>query len=361
MDLDALAQDIKRWGRDLGFQRLGITDTDLSAYRDKVRAFLAAGRHGTMDYLTRNLDKRLDPALLEPGTCRVIVARMDYLPAGADPVGVLETAGKAYVARYAVGRDYHKVIRRRLAALARQIDEAARQAGPEGEGRYRAFTDSAPVLEKALAEKAGLGWIGKNTLLLDRDAGSWFFLGEIYTNLPLPVDGPPASSGEADPCGRCRACITVCPTDAIVGPRELDARRCISYLTIEHRGSIPEELRPLIGNRVFGCDDCQLYCPWNRYARLTREGDFTPRHQLDDAGLLDLFAWTEQEFLERTEGSAIRRAGYQRWQRNLAVAIGNGPPGEAAVAALRARRTQATPLVREHIDWALARLDEEGC
>lgn len=349
--MHALSNDIKQWGDDLGFQQVGITDTDLSAYQDKVRQWLAAGRHGTMGYLARNLDKRLDPAVLEPGTCRVIAARMDYLPDGAQPLRILDEPDKAYVSRYALGRDYHKVVRRRLARLARRIDDAARQAG----GRYRAFTDSAPVLEKALAQKAGLGWIGKHTLVLNRRAGSWFFLGEIYTNLPLPVDPPE----QEDHCGKCTACMTVCPTDAIVGPQQLDARRCISYLTIEHRGSIPEELRPLMGNRVFGCDDCQLYCPWNRYAQLTREGDFTPRHDLDDSALLTLFAWSESEFLERTAGSAIRRASYEQWQRNLAVAIGNGSATPAALAALAGRRAQATPLVREHIDWALARLREK--
>jgi len=352
VDLHTLADDIKEWGEDLGFQQVGITDTDLSAYQDKVRQWLAAGRHGTMGYLERNLDKRLDPALLEPGTCRVIAARMDYLPDGAQPLGILDDPDKAYVSRYALGRDYHKVIRRRLARLASRIDDAARAAG----GHYRAFTDSAPVLEKALAQKAGLGWIGKHTLVLNRAAGSWFFLGEIYTNLPLPVDPPE----QEDHCGKCTACMTVCPTDAIVGPQQLDARRCISYLTIEHRGSIPEELRPLMGNRVFGCDDCQLYCPWNRYAQLTREGDFTPRHHLDDRDLLSLFAWSKSEFLERTEGSAIRRASYEQWQRNLAVAIGNGRPSPAAIAALEERRAHASPLVREHIDWALARLREKS-
>lgn len=351
-DLTSLAAALKGWGEELGFQQIGITDTDLSAYRDKVRAWLARERHGTMRWLARNLDKRLDPALLEPGTCRVISARMDYLPEGADPVRILEDPTRAYVSRYAVGRDYHKVLRRRLARLAQRIDQAAQDLG----GRYRAFTDSAPVLEKALGEKAGLGWIGKHTLLLNREAGSWFFLGEIYTNLPLPVDATPAE----DHCGNCKACMTVCPTDAIVAPRELDARRCISYLTIEHRGSIPEELRPLMGNRVFGCDDCQLYCPWNRYAQHTRERDFTPRHRLDQADLLELFGWSEAEFAERTAGSAIRRASYEQWQRNLAVAIGNGPATPEAVAALRERRAQATALVREHIDWALGRLTQRG-
>jgi epoxyqueuosine reductase len=355
LDLHALARDIKEWGREAGFQQVGITDTDLSAYREHVLASLSKGHQGTMGYLERNVEKRLDPALLEPGTCRVIAVRMDYLPEGADPVTILEDPERAYISRYAVGRDYHKVIRRRLAALARRIDQAARQA----EGRYRAFTDSAPVLEKALAEKAGLGWIGKHTLLLNRSSGSWFFLGEIYTNLPLPVDAPPdaaASTEGADGCGRCRACMTVCPTDAIVGPRQLDARRCISYLTIEHKGSIDEALRPLMGNRVFGCDDCQIFCPWNRQAPTTGEADFTPRHRLDQAGLLELFAWSEAEFAAQTEGSAIRRVSFDQWQRNLAVAIGNGPATPAAIAALRARRADASALVREHIDWALARL-----
>ncbi|MEQ8858805.1 MAG: tRNA epoxyqueuosine(34) reductase QueG [Pseudomonadales bacterium] len=346
MNFDQLAADIKRWGEALGFAQIGITDTDLSGYRDRYLAWLEAGRHGEMAYLARNVARRLDPPTLEPGTARVIAARMDYLPDAAAPLQILADPTRAYVSRYALGRDYHKVVRRRLARLARRIDEQARSL----DGRYRAFTDSAPVLEKALAEKAGLGWIGKHTLVLNRQAGSWFFLGEIYTSLPLPMDAP---TGE-DHCGNCRACMTVCPTDAIVGPRELDARRCISYLTIEHKGSIPEALRPLLGNRVFGCDDCQIHCPWNRYAQLTREGDFTPRHRLDQASLLELFAWSEPEYLARTEGSAIRRAGYLQWQRNLAVAIGNGPASAAASAALRQRRVGAPELLREHIDWALA-------
>lgn len=351
LDLTALAADIKAWGHELGFQQVGITDTDLSAYRDKVRAWLERGRHGTMSYMARHLDERLDPAALEPGTCRVISARLDYLPDGAEPLRILEDPRRGYVSRYATGRDYHKVVRRRLARLARRIDEAART-----HGGHRAFTDSAPVLEKALAEKAGLGWIGKHTLVLNRHAGSWFFLGEVYTTLPLPVDEPATE----DLCGSCRACMTVCPTDAIVGPRELDARRCISYLTIEHRGSIPEDLRPLMGNRVFGCDDCQLFCPWNRYASISREGDFTPRHDLDQAELLTLFEWSEAEFLTYTEGSAIRRASYQQWQRNLAVALGNGPPDAAVIDALRRRRQDASPLLREHVDWALERLGAAG-
>jgi len=348
-DLEALPAAIRTWGAELGFQQVAITDTDLSRYQDKVRQWLEAGHHGGMDWLARNLDQRLDPALLEPGTCRVISARMNYLPEGTEPLRILNDARQAYISRYALGRDYHRVLRQRLGQLARRIDAAAQRV----DARFRAFTDSAPVLEKALAEKAGLGWIGKHTLLLNEQAGSWFFLGEIYTNLPLPSD----TGAAADRCGNCKACITVCPTDAIIGPRQLDARRCISYLTIEHRGSIPAPLRPLIGNRVFGCDDCQLYCPWNRYAQFTAETDFTPRHALDRSELVTLFGWSETDYLARTEGSALRRAGYERWLRNLAVALGNGPADADAIAALRARRPTASPLVLEHIDWALAQLE----
>jgi epoxyqueuosine reductase len=347
-DTGTLPAQIRQWGEALGFQQIGITDTDLSAYRARLLDWLAAGHHGEMAYLARNVDKRLDPALLEPGTCSVIVARMDYLPDGRDPREVLADPRKAYISRYALGRDYHRVVRHRLVRLARRIDAAAQSV----DGRYRAFTDSAPVLEKALAAKAGLGWIGKHTLLLNAEAGSWFFLGEIYTNLPLPADDAPV----ADRCGNCKACMTVCPTGAIIGPQQLDARRCISYLTIEHRGAIPEPLRAPIGNRIFGCDDCQLFCPWNRYAQFTGESDFTPRHQLDQSDLLTLFRWTESEFLTKTEGSALRRAGYQQWLRNLAVALGNGKPDDDSLAALHARRVDASPLVREHIDWALAEL-----
>jgi epoxyqueuosine reductase len=348
IELAALPAQIRAWARELGFQQAGITDTDLSAYREKLESWLAAGRHGEMAYMTANLDKRLDPARLEPETCRVIVARMNYRPGGDDALSVLEDADRAYVSRYALGRDYHKLVRRRLATLARRIDAAASAWG----ARYRAFTDSAPVLEKALAEKAGLGWIGKHTLLLDREAGSWFFLGEIYTNLPLPTD----QESHGNHCGSCRACMTVCPTAAIVAPNELDARRCISYLTIEHRGSIPEPLRAPMGNRIFGCDDCQLYCPWNRHAALTGEADFKPRHGLDQADLLSLFLWSEETFLERTRGSALRRISFDQWQRNLAVALGNGTGGEDVLRALRERLRTASPLVAEHIRWALARL-----
>ncbi len=349
MDYQQLKEDIHLWSRELGFQQLGVTDLDLSEHAPHVRAWLAKGFQGEMGYLERNLEKRLHPDLLEPDTCRVISARMDYLAADSQPLEVLHDSSKAYISRYTLGRDYHKVVRRRLATLGRKINEATN----EFDSKFRAFTDSAPVLEKALAQKAGLGWIGKHSLLLNREAGSWFFLGELFTNVPLPIDPPETE----DSCGNCRACITVCPTDAIVGPKQLDARRCISYLTIENKGEIPLSLRSAIGNRVFGCDDCQLYCPWNRYASPTLEDDFTPRHGLENAGLLDLFNWSEDQFLENTEGSAIRRICYEQWLRNLAVALGNGPASPEVIAALSRRRSEVSELVREHIDWAIAQLE----
>lgn len=346
----ALAGRIKRWGAELGFQQVGISDTDLGEAESRLLAWLDAGRHGSMDYMSRHGAGRARPASLVPGTRRVISVRMDYLPeaqpamerALSDPAG-------AFVSRYALGRDYHRLMRRRLQRLAEHIEAAA---GPFG---YRVFVDSAPVLEKPLAQKAGLGWIGKHTNLINRRAGSWFFLGELYTDLALPVDAP-----ARDHCGRCRACIEICPTRAIIAPYQLDARLCISYLTIEHRGSIPVELRALIGNRVFGCDDCQLVCPWNRFARPTGEPDFLPRAGLDTATLVDLLAWDEAGFLTRTEGSAIRRIGHERWLRNLAVALGNAPPSAAAVAILRRRAEQESPLVREHVQWALERQLGDG-
>ncbi len=348
MNLVALADDIKGWGRALGFQQIAITDLDVEAYRERFERWLAAGCHGEMGYLERNLDLRFDASRLLSGSCRAIVARMDYLPHDTEPMKILERGELGYVSRYALGRDYHKVVRARLRSLARKI------TAHTGSERLRAFTDSAPILEKALAEKAGLGWIGKHTLLLNRNAGSWFFLGEVLTDLPLPVD-----SGDGnDHCGRCRACISVCPTAAITGPRQLDARRCISYLTIEHRGAIPVELRAPIGNRIFGCDDCQLVCPWNRFAQPSAEADFVPRHALDRTPLLELFGWSEAEFSERTEGSALRRINYAQWQRNLAVALGNAPHDTRIVTALAARRVGASPLLAEHIDWALDRQRE---
>ena len=344
-DLRCLAADIKEIGRELGFRKIGIAGTELPADERRLTEWLAAGRHGTMSYMERHGAKRSRPAELVPGTARVIAARMDYWPAAArDAKAVLADGGSAYVARYALGRDYHKVLRARLEKLASAVAE---RAGPHG---HRVFVDSAPVLEKALARNAGLGWIGKHTNLLDRDAGSWFFLGEVFTDLPLPVDTP-----VTEHCGTCRACLDVCPTGAIVAPYELDARRCISYLTIELRGSIPEELREAVGNRIFGCDDCQLFCPWNKFARPTGVGDFAVRHGLDGAALVDLLAWTETEWQERTAGSAIRRAGYEGWLRNIAVALGNAPSDARAVAALEARSTHPSPIVREHVRWALAR------
>ena len=427
---ETLGKDIERWARELGFEQVGITGVDLSGQEPHVRRWLERGFNGEMGYLERNVEKRLHPPLLEAGTCTVISARMNYLPADTDPAGTLADPSRAYVARYALGRDYHKLMRRRLARLAGRIDKAAQRV----DARFRAFTDSAPVLEKALGEQAGLGWIGKHTLLIHPDAGSWFFIGEIYTNVPLP----PAKAREEDLCGNCRACMTVCPTGAIVGPKRLDARRCISYLTIEHRTSIPEDLRSSIGNRIFGCDDCQLYCPFNREPETTGEEAFSPRivevfpadagkagqrprqpppgailppgadkahgrtpidrrlaansaatarhdrdspashdapsrrpapsgaspgrtaTRLDRATLLELFAWDEAAFLRNTEGSPLRRIDYERWQRNLAVALGNGPPSPQAIETLRERLPEATPMVREHIQWALTRLEDRA-
>ena len=345
-----MASDIRDWARELGFQAVGIADTELDEHEARLLSWLDAGRHGEMDYMARHGTRRTRPADLVPGTTRVISVRMDYLPpAGADPAAILDDPAAAYVSRYALGRDYHKLMRKRLQQLADRIEQ---QVGPFG---YRAFVDSAPVLEKALAEKAGLGWIGKHSNLLQQRTGSWFFLGELYTDLPLPVDAPATNH-----CGTCRRCIDVCPTQAIVAPYEVDARRCISYLTIELKGAIPEHLRPLLGNRIYGCDDCQLFCPWNKFSTPTPEADFLPRHGLDAATLVELFGWTEAEFLSRTEGSAIRRIGHERWLRNLAVALGNGPATEAALAALAARADHPSALVREHVAWALDRLRSKG-
>jgi epoxyqueuosine reductase len=350
-DWTALATQIATWGRELGFEAIGISDTELSAEEARLFHWLSAGRHGTMDYMARHGTARARPADLVPGTLRIITARMNYWPpASADSGAVLADGESAYVARYALGRDYHKVLRARLQQL------VARIRGAVGEFGYRVFTDSAPVLEVALAAKSGLGWRGKHTLLLTRDMGSYFFLGEIYTDLPLPMTDP-----QSDHCGTCTACIGACPTGAIVAPYELDARRCISYLTIELPGSIPEELRALIGNRVYGCDDCQLACPWNRFAQDSAQGDFNAiRHGLDRASLVDLFAWTESEFNTRMKGSAIRRIGYERWSRNLAVGLGNAPRSAGIVAALERRAGDPSPLVREHVAWALARQRGSG-
>ncbi|MGH8851787.1 MAG: tRNA epoxyqueuosine(34) reductase QueG [Casimicrobiaceae bacterium] len=346
-DLDRLAQDIRSWGRELGFAAIGIADTGLDAEEAHLLAWLHAGRHGEMDYMARHGVRRARPADLVPGTVRVITARLDYLaPRAHDAAATLADESKAYVSRYALGRDYHKVLRGKLRRLARRITAAA------GDFGLRVFTDSAPVLEVALAAKSGLGWRGKHTLLLTREAGSFFFLGEIYTDLPLPVTAPASAH-----CGSCSACIAACPTGAIVAPYELDARRCISYLTIELKGSIPPELRPLIGNRVYGCDDCQLACPWNKYAQHSAEADFAVRNGLDAADLAELFGWTRSQFERRMEGSAIRRIGFERWSRNLAVGLGNAAYDTAIVAALAARRDDPSALVREHVAWALDRQD----
>jgi epoxyqueuosine reductase len=344
IEYDQLADRIKRWGQELGFQQIGIADLDIADHEARLERWLAAGRHGEMQYMARHGRMRAHPEELVPGTVRVISARMDYLPPDArDPHEVLQDASLGYISRYALGRDYHKVLRRRLAKLAERIQAEVAHSS------HRAFVDSGPVLEKAFANRAGLGWIGKHTNLIHRRAGSWFFLGEILTDIPLPVDEPATNH-----CGTCRACIDVCPTQAIVAPYELDATRCISYLTIELRGAIPLEFRKAIGNRIYGCDDCQLFCPWNKFARQTVEADFAARHPLDGVSLIGLFAWSEAEFLARTEGSAIRRIGYECWLRNIAVALGNAPTSPAVLAALEARREHASPLVREHVHWALA-------
>ncbi len=339
-----LAARIRQWGRELGFDAIGFAGTALDVAEAELAAWLEAGFHGEMDYMASHGTRRSRPAELVPGTVSVITARINYLPQAAPMETVLADGTRAAISRYALGRDYHKLLRARLQKLAERI---AAEAGPFG---YRVFTDSAPVQEVALASMSGLGWRGKHTLLLTREAGSYFFLGEIYTDLPLPMDAP-----QAEHCGSCRACLDVCPTQAIVAPYTVDARRCISYLTIELKGSIPAELRPLIGNRVYGCDDCQLACPWNRFARRTVETDFAVRHGLDSAGLVELFAWTEAEFKLRLAGSAIYRIGHERWLRNIAVALGNAPSSADIVAALESRRDHPSELVREHVAWALAR------
>lgn len=348
-DPAAIAASIRAWGRELGFQQIAITDIHTGTHAQHLQDWVAKNFHGEMGYMAAHGAKRWQPEQLEPGTCRVISARMDYLPGDDDPESILQNPAKAYISRYALGRDYHKLLRKRLAQLAQRIHD---EIAPH---HFRAFVDSAPVLERAFAEKAGLGWIGKNTMLINSKAGSWFFLGEIFTDLPLPLDAPPiAASGEpAKHCGSCTACLDICPTGAIIAPFQVDARKCISYLTIELKGSIPVELRPQMGNRIYGCDDCQLVCPWNKFARVTTEKDFQPRHQLADSDLIELFAWTEEEFLTRTEGSAIRRIGYERWLRNIAVALGNAPPSESVRAALLKKNNHASELVREHVAWAL--------
>lgn len=348
-DFQQLAEQIKHWGLELGFQQIGISDTDLSKAEQHLQNWLAQNRHGEMQYMAAHGLKRSRPDVLQPGTLSIISARLDYLPEQPDNSHtLLNDRSAAFVSRYALGRDYHKLMRNRLQKLADKMTNAFGKFG------YRAFVDSAPVLEKAIAEKAGLGWIGKHSNLINRKAGSWFFLGEIYTDLPLPVDKPASPH-----CGQCRACLDICPTQAIVAPYQVDARRCVSYLTIELHGSIPEDLRPLLGNRIYGCDDCQLVCPWNRFAKLSAEADFKPRHKLDQSTLIELFGWNEAEFLKKTEGSAIRRIGHQRWLRNIAVALGNGPASADSLSALQTRLDHDSEWVREHVVWALARLAKQ--
>ncbi len=349
LDLSALSENIKLWGKELGFQEVGITDIDLKQHESKLQQWLDKGYHGEMDYMEKHGMKRARPDELHPGTLRVISVRMDYLPDNAQFARTLKNKNNAYISRYALGRDYHKVLRKRLKQLGQKIEQ---QVGSLG---YRPFVDSAPVLERPLAEKAGLGWVGKHSLLIDAKAGSWFFIGELMVDLPLPVDKPVENR-----CGQCVACLKICPTGAIVAPYIVDGRRCISYLTIELQGPIPVEFRKAIGNRIYGCDDCQLICPWNRFADTTQEADYQARHQLQKQPLLDLFNWTETEFLTNTEGSPIRRIGYQRWLRNIAVALGNAPTSEAVVDALNAKLINSeSELLNEHIEWALTQHKEQ--
>ena len=338
-----LAQEIKDFAYSLGFQQMGVTDTDLAEHIERYQKWLDADYHGELGYMAKHGSKRWQADELIEGTLRVLSFRMDYFSDPGSPLEQLKHTEKAYISRYTLGRDYHKLIRSRLKKLIHFIKTRAENY------QFRAFVDSAPILERAFAQKSGLGWFGKNTMLINRGAGSWFFLGEIFTDLPLPLDEPYTK----EHCGKCTACLDICPTQAFKGPYILDARKCISYLTIELKGSIPVELRSKIGNRIFGCDDCQLVCPWNRFSKPTQEPDFQPRHQLDNQALVDLFNWDEATFLTRTEGSAIRRAGYESWLRNIAIALGNAPSTPPIIAALKNRLDYPSDIVKEHIVWAL--------
>ncbi|MCK8104038.1 tRNA epoxyqueuosine(34) reductase QueG [Pseudoalteromonas sp. 2CM36K] len=340
---EQLAQQIKLWGQQLGFSEVGITDIDLTKHEAQLQRWLDAGYHGSMDYMAAHGMKRARPSELVPGTQRVISVKMNYLPPDSGFAKNLKNTEKAYISRYALGRDYHKLMRNRLKQLGKKIEQ---QVGDYG---FRPFVDSAPILERQLAEKAGLGWRGKHSLLINKEAGSWFFLGELFVDLPLPIDDENTFEG----CGKCVACITLCPTGAIVEPYVVDARKCISYLTIEHQGAIPEQYRTLMGNRIYGCDDCQLVCPWNRYGQITDEQDFHPRAQLKNKDLLALFAWDETTFLTNTEGSPIRRIGHERWLRNIAVGLGNADFSPAIIHALEDKRKTVSDMVNEHIEWAL--------
>ncbi len=351
MNLDTLEQLIRQWSEEAGFQKVGISNTDLSVEAPKLRTWLEKKYHGSMDWLERNFEKRLHPDQLHANTIRVLSFRMNYLPSNTDEINILKTPEKAYISRYALGRDYHKLIRKRLANIAEKIETWISDNNYQISVSQRAFVDSAPILERPLANKAGLGWTGKHTLILDKQDGSWFFLGELFTNLPFKINEHPTPNS----CGDCEACLKVCPTQAFPKPYELDATRCISYLTIENKGAIPEEFREVMGNRIYGCDDCQLICPWNKYAKPTCEEDFHPRHNLDSKDLIDLFNWNEKTFLEKTAGSPIRRIGYQSWLRNIAVGLGNAGNNSNIIAALEKKLADpsTSPLVSEHIEWAL--------
>ncbi len=348
--LEQLRDELKAKSIEMGFAQCGITLPDMQMEKERLQQWLNEGYQGEMSYLENHFEKRLNPAELVPGTQRIICVRMDYLPPGTAPAETLADDGKAYLARYTLGRDYHKVMRKRLTQLGKWLEERIGELG------YRAFVDSAPVMERPLAREAGLGWIGKHSLLLNRQAGSLFFLGELFVDLPLPID-PPYTE---EHCGQCTACLDICPTRAFVGPYILDARRCISYLTIELNGSIPLELRPLMGNRIFGCDDCQLICPWNRFSTTTQEPDYQPRQKLDNSTLVSLFSWDEATFLSKTEGSAIRRTGHIGWLRNIAVALGNSRGGAEIDAALRTRLSHPSEIVQEHASWALEQLAQRN-
>jgi len=341
-DLSLLAEQIKLWSSELGFSSMGITDIDLSQDQRYLEKWLEKGYHGEMKYMERHGKKRSRPAELVQGTKRIISLSMNYLPKNYNGLELLEEDKKAFVSGYARGRDYHKIMRSRLKKLVSKIKVHSSHEN-------RVFVDSAPVLEKALAQKAGLGWIGKNTLLLNKNAGSYFFLGEIYTDLELPINEPKI----VNHCGSCTSCMDVCPTKAFEGPNQLDARKCISYLTIEYKGSIKEELRPMMGNRIFGCDDCQIFCPWNKFLKITDEADFKPRHNLDDIDLSNLFMWSEEEFLEKTQGSPIRRAGYESWLRNIAIALGNAESSVEVLRALHSKKDHPSEIVKEHVNWAI--------
>ena len=341
-DLSLLAEQIKLWSSELGFSLIGITDIDLSQDQRYLEKWLEKDYHGEMKYMERHGKKRSQPAELVEGTKRIISLSMNYLPENYNGLELLKEDKKAFVSGYARGRDYHKIMRLRLKKLVSKIKVHSSHEN-------RVFVDSAPVLEKALAQKAGLGWIGKNTLLLNKNAGSYFFLGEIYTDLELPIDEPEI----VNHCGSCTSCMDVCPTKAFEGPNQLDARKCISYLTIEYKGSIKEELRPMMGNRIFGCDDCQIFCPWNKFLKITDEADFKPRHNLDDIDLSNLFMWSEEEFLKKTQGSPIRRAGYESWLRNIAIALGNAESSVEVLRVLHSKKDDPSEIVKEHVNWAI--------